>query len=121
METGQRKDSKTGQLIPAHFIQEVNAEHKGSNVMTALWGPAISKNPYLSFKFSGANAGDTLKISWVDNKGNFYAFVENFQVRTRRRSRRARRPRRAGTREICWLSGLAQNRSSAPLMVSYLP
>lgn len=70
METGQRKDSKTGKLIPAHFIQEVMAEHNGSNVMTALWGPAISKNPYLSFKFSGGNAGDTLKISWVDNKGN---------------------------------------------------
>jgi sulfur-oxidizing protein SoxZ len=37
--------------------------------MTALWGAAVSKNPYLSFKFSGAKAGDTLKISWVDNKG----------------------------------------------------
>ena len=70
METGQRKDSKTGKLIPAHFIQEVNADHNGGNVLTALWGPAISKNPYLSFKFSGGNAGDTLKISWVDNMGN---------------------------------------------------
>lgn len=69
METGQRKDSKTGKLIPAHFIQEVVAEHNGKTVLTALWGPAISKNPYLSFKFSGANPGDTLKISWVDNKG----------------------------------------------------
>ena len=69
METGQRKDSKTGQLIPAHFIQEVTAEHNGSNVLTALWGPAISKNPYLSFKFAGAKAGDSLKVSWVDNMG----------------------------------------------------
>ncbi|MCO6412403.1 MAG: thiosulfate oxidation carrier complex protein SoxZ [Thiogranum sp.] len=69
METGQRKDSKTGQLIPAHFIQEVTCEHNGKAVMTALWGPAISKNPYLSFKFAGAKSGDTLKLSWVDNKG----------------------------------------------------
>ena len=69
METGQRKDKKTGKLIPAHFIQEVTCEHNGNAVMTALWGPAVSKNPYLSFKFKGANAGDTLKISWVDNKG----------------------------------------------------
>ena len=69
METGQRTDSKTGQLIPAHFIQEVTAEHNGSNVLTALWGPAISKNPYLSFKFAGAKAGDSLKVSWVDNMG----------------------------------------------------
>ena len=69
METGLRKDKKTGKKIPAHFIQEVTCEHGGNNVMTALWGTAVSKNPYLSFKFKGANAGDTLKISWVDNQG----------------------------------------------------
>ncbi|MDQ1362499.1 MAG: sulfur-oxidizing protein SoxZ [Pseudomonadota bacterium] len=69
METGLRKDAKTGQLIPAHFIQEVTCTHNGENVLTAQWGVAISKNPYLSFKFSGAKAGDTLKVSWVDNKG----------------------------------------------------
>lgn len=69
METGQRKDAKTGQLIPAHFIQEITCTHNGENVLTAQWGIAISKNPYLSFKFSGAKAGDTLKVSWVDSKG----------------------------------------------------
>lgn len=69
METGQRKDAKTGQLVPAHFIQEVTCTHNGEDVLTAQWGVAISKNPYLSFKFSGAKAGDTLKVSWVDNKG----------------------------------------------------
>ena len=69
METGQRKDKKTGKLIPAHFIQEVICEHNGNKVMTALWGAAISKNPYLSFKFKGASKGDALKMSWVDNQG----------------------------------------------------
>ena len=69
METGLRKDKKSGKLIPAHFIQEVVCEHNGTKVMTALWGAAVSKNPYLSFKFTGAKAGDNLKISWVDNKG----------------------------------------------------
>ena len=69
METGQRKDKKTGKLIPAHFIQEVVCDHNGTTVMTALWGAAVSKNPYLSFKFTGAKVDDTLKISWVDNKG----------------------------------------------------
>ncbi len=70
METGTRKDKKTGEKIPAHFIQEVVCEHSGNTVMTAHWGPAISKNPYLSFRFTGGNAGDTVKLSWVDNKGN---------------------------------------------------
>ena len=69
METGQRKDSKTGKLIPAHFIQELKVEHGSKNVLNADWGPAISKNPYLFFKFKGAKAGDPLTISWVDNKG----------------------------------------------------
>ena len=69
MHTGLRKNKKTGKKIPAHFIQEVQCEHNGASVMTALWGPAISKNPYLSFKFKGGASGDSIKISWVDNKG----------------------------------------------------
>jgi len=69
METGMRKNKKTGKNFPAHFIQEVTCSHNGTNVMTADWVTAISKNPYLSFKFNGAKSGDTLKVSWVDNKG----------------------------------------------------
>jgi len=69
METGVRKDKKTGKKIPAHFIQDLNVEHNGKTVLNALWGPAVSANPYLSFRFKGAAAGDTVKISWADNKG----------------------------------------------------
>ena len=69
MDTGLVKDKKTGKVIPAHFIQEVTCEHGGNKVMAAMWGAAVSKNPYLSFKFAGAKAGDTVKLSWVDNKG----------------------------------------------------
>jgi len=69
METGLRKNKKTGKMIPAHFIQEITCSHNGNNVLSADWGTAVSKNPYLSFKFSGAKKGDTLKMSWVDNKG----------------------------------------------------
>ncbi len=70
METGTRKDKKTGEKIPAHFIQEVVCKHGDKTMMTAQWGAAISKNPYLSFKFKGGNAGDTVTLSWTDNKGN---------------------------------------------------
>ncbi len=69
METGMRKNKNTGKKFPAHFIQEVTCSHNGNTVLSADWGTAISKNPYLSFKFNGAKAGDTLKMSWVDNKG----------------------------------------------------
>jgi sulfur-oxidizing protein SoxZ len=69
METGQRKDKKTGKKIPAHFIKEVTCDHNGKSVMVAQWGPAVSKNPYLSFKFKGAAKGDSVKVSWEDNMG----------------------------------------------------
>jgi sulfur-oxidizing protein SoxZ len=69
METGLRKDKKTGEPIPAHFIQEVTAKWKDQVVMTALWSGGVSKNPYLSFKFNGGEAGDPIEIAWVDNKG----------------------------------------------------
>ncbi|MCG6967845.1 MAG: thiosulfate oxidation carrier complex protein SoxZ [Chromatiaceae bacterium] len=69
METGLRKDSKTGKLVPAHFINEVIAEAGGKPVMTAEWSGGISKNPYLSFSFTGAAKGDEVKITWKDNQG----------------------------------------------------
>ncbi|UCE90108.1 MAG: thiosulfate oxidation carrier complex protein SoxZ [Pseudomonadota bacterium] len=69
METGMRKDKKTGKKIPAHFIQEVTCKHNGKAVLTAQWGPAVSKNPYMSFKIDGGKAGDSVEVSWVDNKG----------------------------------------------------
>ena len=70
METGMRKDAKTGQLIPAHFIQNVTASLNGKPVMEAQWGTAISKNPFLEFKIKGAKAGDKVAVDWLDNKGD---------------------------------------------------
>jgi sulfur-oxidizing protein SoxZ len=69
METGRREDEKTGQKIPAHFIQEVTVQHGARVVFKALWGTGISANPYLSCKFRGGNPGDPVRLSWVDNKG----------------------------------------------------
>lgn len=70
METGQRKDAKTGQVIPAHFIQTVAAHLNGKTVLEAQWSQAVSKNPFLGFKVKGAKAGDKVNVSWVDNKGD---------------------------------------------------
>ena len=70
METGLRKDAKTGQLIPAHFIQNVTATLNGKPVLSAQWGVAVSKNPFLGFKVKGAKAGDKIVINWEDNKGD---------------------------------------------------
>ena len=68
MESGQRKDAN-GALVPAWHIQEVTATHNGQAVMTAEWGPAVSKNPFLQFVVKGAKAGDKIGVTWKDNKG----------------------------------------------------
>jgi sulfur-oxidizing protein SoxZ len=69
MESGQRKDS-AGKIVPAWHIIEVSASHNGKVVMTAEWGPAVSKNPFLQFVVKGAKAGDKISINWKDNKGD---------------------------------------------------
>lgn len=68
METGLRKDGD-GNVVPAHFIQEVTATVGGEAVFTANWGTGVAKNPYLSFKYRGAK-GDVLTLAWTDNLGN---------------------------------------------------
>jgi sulfur-oxidizing protein SoxZ len=69
METGQRKDAG-GKAIPAWFIQEVSAQLNGKPVLTAQWGPSVSKNPFLQFSVKGAKAGDKIAVTWRDNKGD---------------------------------------------------
>jgi sulfur-oxidizing protein SoxZ len=69
MESGQRRDA-AGKLVPDWHINEVSASHNGKVVMTAEWGPAVSKNPFLQFVVKGAKAGDKIAISWKDNKGD---------------------------------------------------
>ncbi len=68
METGARKDAD-GKLVAAHFITHVTATYAGRVVLSAEWGPAVSKNPFLQFSFAGGKKGDEITITWVDNKG----------------------------------------------------
>jgi sulfur-oxidizing protein SoxZ len=69
METGQRKDA-AGKTIPAWHITEVSATHNGKTVLSAEWGPAVAKNPFLQFNVKGAKAGDKIVVTWKDNRGD---------------------------------------------------
>lgn len=68
MESGLRKDRK-GKTIPAHFIETLTVHQGNDQVFVANLGPAISKNPYLSFSLNGINSGTELSFKWVDNQG----------------------------------------------------
>ena len=69
METGARKDPDTGELVPRHHITQLTFSNNGKDVMVANFSTAVSKNPYINFRFRGAKAGDTLRVRWVDNLG----------------------------------------------------
>lgn len=70
METGLRKDRKTGSVIPAHHITNITVTVAGKVVMDAQWGGGIAKNPYLALSVKGVSKGAPVNIKWIDNKGN---------------------------------------------------
>ncbi|MCB2017720.1 MAG: thiosulfate oxidation carrier complex protein SoxZ [Hydrogenophaga sp.] len=69
MEPGTRKDA-SGALIPAHFIQDVEATSNGKSVLKVKFSGSVSQNPFLSFKFKGGAKGDKVAVKWTDTKGD---------------------------------------------------
>lgn len=72
METGLRKDQKTGKMIPAHFINQVTATLNGKMVLDMQWGVGISRNPFVGFRVKGAKVGDKVAVHAVDNLGTVF-------------------------------------------------
>lgn len=69
METGSRINPDNGNIVPAHHITQLIFTNNGKQVMVANFSTAVSKNPFFGFSFQGAEAGDTLRVTWVDNLG----------------------------------------------------
>jgi sulfur-oxidizing protein SoxZ len=69
METGLRKDA-AGALIDAHYITEVQVSVAGRTVLEAQMSIAVSRDPLMSFRFRGGQAGDPITVTWTDNRGN---------------------------------------------------
>jgi sulfur-oxidizing protein SoxZ len=69
MESGQRKDA-AGKVIPAWHINLISAKVKDKEVFSGQFGPAVSKDPFLNFKFKGAAKGDKITVKWTDSKGD---------------------------------------------------
>lgn len=69
METGRRKD-EAGHIVPALYIAEVKVRHNDRVVLECQFGTAVSKNPYLVFRFKGGKLGEKVSVSWMDTKGD---------------------------------------------------
>lgn len=69
MESGQRRDAQ-GRPIAAWHITDFHVRLNGQPVLSAWWGPAVARNPFVQFTLKSARAGDKLAIGWIDNRGN---------------------------------------------------
>ena len=79
METGLRKDKKTGELIPRKIINRFVATYNGQNVVDFQAEPAISANPYFQFDMKVPESG-TLKFEWTDDDGTVYTTEKDIAV-----------------------------------------
>ena len=71
MESGQRKDKKTGELIPRKIINKFVATYNGEEVITVDLEPAISANPYFQFEAKLPESGE-FHFQWTDDDGSVY-------------------------------------------------
>lgn len=69
-ENGLRKDAKSGQLIPAHFVRNMSISVNGKIVLDGQLGGGMSKDPYHSFKVRGMKTGDKVVVTAEDNTGD---------------------------------------------------
>jgi len=82
METGYRRDSRTGEKVPADYIENVLITVDGEKYFEITLGENVSKNPFLSFAFTKPLVDNQLMtVSWVDNnkKQTSYDCVIKFE------------------------------------------
>ena len=66
MESGVRRDEKTGVIYPRLIIYKVTARYNGKIVFKANWFSGVSANPYLAFYFKADKSG-LIEIEWEDD------------------------------------------------------
>ena len=66
MESGVRRDERTGVIYPRLIIYKVTARYNGKVVFKANWFSGVSANPYLAFYFKADKSG-LIEIEWEDD------------------------------------------------------
>lgn len=69
MQNGRNREPLTGELIPAHFIQELTILLNDKLIIEVDMGGSLSAHPFFSFRLKTAQAGDTIAVRWLDNLG----------------------------------------------------
>jgi len=68
METGNRKNKKTGELIPRKIINKFVCTFNGKEVLSADIHPSVAANPYMAF-YAKATESGTFNFEWTEDGG----------------------------------------------------
>ena len=79
MESGLRKDRKTGTLVPRKIVNRFVAKFNGQEVFTVDIEPAVSANPFLEFNVKVEESG-TFEFQWIDDDGSIYSAKSRIEV-----------------------------------------
>jgi sulfur-oxidizing protein SoxZ len=78
MESGLRKDPKTGLRTPAHYIEKITLDFGQDVVLQLRLGMSYVRNPYVSMMIDQIHDGQAITIELTDNQGN--SVVHNHTV-----------------------------------------
>lgn len=79
METGRRRDKKTGKLIPRKIINRFECSYNGKTVFSTDLYPAISANPYISFHLKADESGP-VEFRWTEDGGRVTSLKKDLTV-----------------------------------------
>ena len=68
METGTRKNKKTGKVIPRMIIKSFTCSFNGKELLSAALHPSVAANPYFAF-YAKATESGTFDFAWTDDAG----------------------------------------------------
>lgn len=68
MDTGLQKDEKTGEIKPAHYIDNITFSFDGKPFTTLKVWETVSTNPYFSVNYKVTGKGE-ITVDYTDNTG----------------------------------------------------
>ena len=76
MESGVRKNKKTGELVPRDIINAFSASFNGEPFFETKMHPAISADPYFAFYFKVPGSGK-FRFEWRDDHGEMWSIEKS--------------------------------------------
>ena len=79
MESGQRKNKKTGKKIPRKIINKFSCVYGGKEVFGSDIHPAVAANPYIAFYVKASESGP-MDLKWTEDGGKVFDKTVNIKV-----------------------------------------